>query len=560
MQKILIPVVIAFLPFGNAYATFDWGSGCEGGSGTFQQQIVKNGIVEIGQIPSGVTNVYINLTSSDDLDVQLIDKASGDKIIAWAASSSESGLLSGSSMAQTTYRGVAYEWSGYGGNCSSYNWDLHNSDSCSFGNEYIKISGTSNRSLTMKAFGFESGYAKVDYSWDGKEGCEDTSKIRSSGNFSATLARDKRSYLGIIPAGIDNPVVFLKATDDLDVELYDAVTNEFVVGWKSDHIDSSRKITGTYQNDKITWSGWNGRYGAVSNDTKTGINISSEQGREYIRIHGKSINGYKMYVYAYQDGSAEVEYSWGINPIYAGIWGMGTDYLKNDSNNNMLMFEATNGIAPSYMTRRFGDEYAGYGHTLAQANLAAQGYKNMKGQIGIALKLSNYARGSGDISNYTSGNVQYIYNKIKSQINENSNNVVFVSGHSSGGGDAQDVLWKFKAIGQPVKASFQIDSVETEISNYGDAKIPNNTEHAYNYYEDEVWYVVVGPREARIYAEDSSKTSITNTYISDPKCNTDGNWTCTEDGHEAIDNDIRVWGDILTKMKNYAGIKFGFFE
>ncbi len=545
----------------HAVAEFDWGGSCEGGRGTFQQQIEHYGnnfenAVTIGTIPSGLKNVYVSLKSDKDVDIRLYD-VNGKKIIHWPY-----GILKGATKQSMTYKGTTIEYSGYNG------------DGSGSGNEYIKIQGVTPNGFIMKAFGYNSGYAKVDYSWEGKSGCDNSSSItRNSGHFMVSLREGKRSYLGLIPAGTDNPVVFLNATKDLDIELYDAATNEFVVGWNSGHLNYFGLSNEIYKNDKITWSGYSGRYALIYEDKKSGIDESAEKGREYIRIHGKSKNGYEMYAFAYESGNAEVEYSWGINIIYAGILGMGIDYLNSNSNNDPGFALATNGIMPAMMESFYGPSYKGYGHTVKQANRLANGInlsfvdgeeyvatKNMKGQVGIAIKLSNYARGAGDINIYTSGNVQYIFNKIKSQINENVNNVLFVSGHSSGGGDAQDILWKFNEIGQPVKASFQIDSVETELSNWGDARIPANTEYAYNYYENEVWYANFGPRENYIYAADSSKTTIQNKHIDDPACNTDGKWTCKEDGHEAIDNDMRVWGDILTKMKKHAGIKGDFFE
>jgi hypothetical protein len=537
-----------------AVAGFSWGSGCEGGVGAFQQQIEHYGgdyekSVTVGTIPSKFKNIYISLKSDQDVDIRLYG-SSGEKIIHWPH-----GILRGPNKELTTYDGVSIEYSGYNG------------DGSGLGHEYIRITGTTSNDFIMKAFGYKAGYATVDYSWEGKDVCDTSSSTtRNSGNFHTTLSQDARSYLGLIPVGIDNPVVFLKATNDLDIELYDSETNEFVVGWRSKHIDSSKKITEIYRNDKITWSGWDGRYADVFRDTKSGIKELSEKGREYIRIHGKSKNGYRMYVYAYQAGSVAVEYSWGVNPVYAGILGMGTDYLMSESNSNPSIYSAINGVMSEVMTYFYGFSYAGYGHTEEQANQIANGINisyangdsfipgnNMKGQVGIAIKLSNYARGSGDINIFSSGNVQYIYNKIKSQISENSNNVVFVSGHSSGGGDAQDILWKFNGIGQSIKSSFQIDSTEIELSNWGDARIPPNTEHAYNYYS--TWL-----GEGNIYADDASKTTIENNPIDNPKCNTDGKGLCMESAHEAIDNDIKVWGDILIKMKNYAGIKFDFLE
>lgn len=75
-------------------------------------------------------------------------KDTGEKIVHWPE-----GILSGSGKQATTYHGVEIEWSGYNG------------DGTGSGHEYIKITGTLNRTLTMKAFGYQAGYATVNYSW-----------------------------------------------------------------------------------------------------------------------------------------------------------------------------------------------------------------------------------------------------------------------------------------------------------------------------------------------------------------------------------------------------------
>lgn len=545
----------------NVSADFDWGAdgSCEGGNGSFQQQIQQyNGDLEnaitVGSIPEGIIDVDITLESDKDVDIRLYGE-DGTKIVHWPG-----GFLNGSGSGSVNYAGVDIEYSGYNGTNGNA------------GNEYIKIRGTMEEEFVMKAFGYQAGFAEVEYSWQGKSGCTDS--LRNSGSFNETLTSGVKMYLGEIPSGLHNAVVFLNANNDLDIELYEAESDEFVVGWRSGRIDSSGTVTGYYKGDRITWSGWNGRHAEVDKDTKSGLDSSVERGREYIRIHGRSQNSYKMYVYAYRAGNAQVEYSWGVNPIYAGAIGMGINFLENDSNDNPYMYRAINGVMPDYIAAFYGASYEGYGHKQSQSDYLANGINltyatgegslqtgyNMKGQPGIAIKLSNHSRGAGDISIFSSGNVQYTYNKLKAQIAENSNNLLFISGHSSGGGDAQDVLWKMDAIGQPVKASYQIDSVETEVSNWGDARIPENTEFGFNYYEDEVWYANWGPREAEIYAENPDKTSIENTYIPDPICDTDGVGYCSEDAHEAIDNDPRVWGEILNSIRELSGIQFGYYD
>jgi len=44
------------------------------GSGDFEQAIVEDDIVTIGDIPPKVNNLYITLTSDKDVDIQLYDR------------------------------------------------------------------------------------------------------------------------------------------------------------------------------------------------------------------------------------------------------------------------------------------------------------------------------------------------------------------------------------------------------------------------------------------------------------------------------------------------------
>ena len=118
------------------------------GSGDFQQQILQKDIIKVGNIPPKVNNLYITLKSDKDVDIQLYDKDNGKKIIVWP-----DGLLNGATKQSTTYEGMKIEWSGYNG------------DGTGLGNEYIKITGKTTRNLTMKAYGYKAGYAKVHYEW-----------------------------------------------------------------------------------------------------------------------------------------------------------------------------------------------------------------------------------------------------------------------------------------------------------------------------------------------------------------------------------------------------------
>ncbi len=73
----LIPYLLVFSVFtSESFAGFDWGAGCEGGSGTFQQYIQAwnddpENAVTVGTIPKGMKNVYISLKSDKDVDIKI---------------------------------------------------------------------------------------------------------------------------------------------------------------------------------------------------------------------------------------------------------------------------------------------------------------------------------------------------------------------------------------------------------------------------------------------------------------------------------------------------------
>jgi len=46
-------------------------------------------------------------------------------------------------------------------------WSGYNGDGTGLGHEYIKITGETTKNLTMKAYGYKAGYAKVHYEWGG---------------------------------------------------------------------------------------------------------------------------------------------------------------------------------------------------------------------------------------------------------------------------------------------------------------------------------------------------------------------------------------------------------
>jgi hypothetical protein len=252
---------------------FDWGSGCKGGSGTFTQDISKNTVVTVGTIPVGKANIEIKLTSAKDVDIQLFAE-DGTKIVQWP-----DGQLNAEGEGSVTYKGVKVKYSGYNG------------DGTNLGHEYIKLTGTTTTTFTMKAFGYAAGSAKVDYTFEAPADCTDS----GSGTFTQTITKDAVVKVGDIPVGLENIKIALKSSVDIDIQLYKGSTK--VVHWSDGLIKGATKVSKTYDGVKITWSGYNGD--------------GTGKGNEYIEIEGKTQSPLVMKVFGYEAGSAKVTYSWG---------------------------------------------------------------------------------------------------------------------------------------------------------------------------------------------------------------------------------------------------------
>jgi len=253
---------------------FDWGSGCDGGQGSFNQAITKNAVVTVGTIPKDMANVEITLTSPEDVDIQLFDE-DGTKVVQWP-----DGILNGAETQTTTYKGVTITWSGYNG------------DGTNLGHEYIKLEGVTQQGFVMKAYGYAAGQARVDYKWDAQPGCVDA----GSGSFTQAIPHNAVVEVGKIPAGKSDIKIQLTSTVDIDIQLYD-IDGTKVVHWPDGLLKGASKESTTYEGVKVTWSGYNGD--------------GTGKGNEYIEIEGKTTCDFVMKAFGYQAGTAKVDYSWG---------------------------------------------------------------------------------------------------------------------------------------------------------------------------------------------------------------------------------------------------------
>jgi len=287
MQKIYRFIIFSIIIFSNSSsAAFNFcqdDSGLNGGSDTFQQKIPLNGVIEVGELPIGVANVEISLTSTVDIDIQLFDKETGNKLIHWP-----SGILSADGYQSFVYHGTLIEWSGFNG------------DGTGPGNEYIKISGSedpstpTSRTFIMKVFGYKAGLADVNYTWQGAS-CADAKS--GQGSFQQQILQNSTIKVGDIPAGINNLNISLESQEDVDIQLFDADTGKAIVAWPNGLLHGSTVDSINYEGMEIEWSGYNG----------DGVNL----GHEYISITGETTKNLTMKAFGYQSGIAVVNYNWG---------------------------------------------------------------------------------------------------------------------------------------------------------------------------------------------------------------------------------------------------------
>ena len=232
----------------------------------------------VGTIPADKAEVYIELTSTEDVDVQIIDEETGTEIIAWP-----NGLVNGPGESCTTFEGVEYCYSGYNG------------DGQNLGNEWIRVNGTTNRSLIMKAYGYKAGDALVEYTWEAPEDCVD----QGSGEFNQPIAHQDTVTVGNIPAGKEFVYIKLTSDKDVDVQIIDQATGTEIIAWPNGLLSGATEACTTYEGVEYCYSGYNG------DQTPNG------KGNEWIRVNGTTNRELIMRAYGYQAGNALVEYSWG---------------------------------------------------------------------------------------------------------------------------------------------------------------------------------------------------------------------------------------------------------
>lgn len=123
--------------------------------GDFERTLERDAVAVIGEIPTGKATLEINLNATADLDIQLYDMEEEPplRIIGWCRQPCDIGLLSGRNFDSVEYKGITYEYSGWGGVGGNR------------GHEFIRIIGTTNTLLEMRTYAYRAGTAVVDYSY-----------------------------------------------------------------------------------------------------------------------------------------------------------------------------------------------------------------------------------------------------------------------------------------------------------------------------------------------------------------------------------------------------------
>merc|ERR1711959_709331 len=127
---------------------------CKGGKGSFTKKMKQNERVTVGVIPANTNNVVVKLRTDKDVDAELWT-ANGKReiaIVAWMV-----GKINSPTKASIKYAGAQINYSGYNG--------IPNKNGMNFGHEDIGIKGQCKVGFTMKAYAFQSGTARINYSW-----------------------------------------------------------------------------------------------------------------------------------------------------------------------------------------------------------------------------------------------------------------------------------------------------------------------------------------------------------------------------------------------------------
>merc|ERR1711904_218148 len=132
---------------------------CKGGEGNFEKKLKQGKRAKVGIIPANQNNVEVTLKTKKDVDLEVWGPQGKIAIVAWDCANhnkihkTPTKCLDTSYKKSIEYAGATIEYSGYNGQNGK------------LGHEYIKIKGKSAEPLTIQAYAYRAGTAKVDYSW-----------------------------------------------------------------------------------------------------------------------------------------------------------------------------------------------------------------------------------------------------------------------------------------------------------------------------------------------------------------------------------------------------------
>ena len=250
----------------------------------------------------------ILLTASSDVDVQIYDANDktkfvndGKAIVAWCADATTcniGALGSDEGVGYVEYKAMRVGYSGYGGMDGMP------------GKEWISIEGVTTTLLTMKAYAFETGTARISYSFARTQTPECLGLKPFTGTFTTNVPESSVVEIGKIPRGKKNLQVNLYCEKDVDIQLYDIEdTSNFAAGkaiigycdtagcnkGSLGNNDGTKEDT-MYKDRKYEYSGYDGD--------------GRSKGNEYIRLSGVSNTELSMKAYGYAAGNAIVTYSY----------------------------------------------------------------------------------------------------------------------------------------------------------------------------------------------------------------------------------------------------------
>eukprot|EP00946_MAST-07B_sp_MAST-7B-sp1_P005337 g5337.t1 len=244
----LVMKAFAFQP-GEAIVSYEWGrvqTGCCLGispcSGSFELNVPKGTVANVGDIPIGKKNLEVRLNAEEDVDIQLYDTmdtsefSEGKAIIAYCDTHAcNKGALGNNdgSAESTKYKGITYLYSGYDGSSGEK------------GNEYVRVKGVSNTKLSMKAYGYAAGTAIVSYSY--YEDYDRAGPIQPSVNWQFALNRRDHHTKMYTNSGLENTLLLRRDGEAMflvDCPIKEGIKKENITVGISGWVGSGYRFSG----------------------------------------------------------------------------------------------------------------------------------------------------------------------------------------------------------------------------------------------------------------------------------------------------------------------------